>query len=301
MVVYDAGRVMNNFNEAMKKNEIGLLQENVEQLLKIFADGSFHQEYEALHDLFQTGAKRIEAWMSQLDLENDERAYKAFACSAFWSVKVISDKLYQKSLAEEKKEQIYEEAKALRKSKYFYPILELLEENGELSQKAIAQRLGISTNTLSNFLRRTKEYGLWDYVCYGKYHYYHLTNIGKAYLQVAQQKKLRESDKIAEILRYYTSCLADEMEKAVPSIDHIVHNVNEEFGKGQVVFGNEADKLAIRRAIKKACDNAGRREQVWMRMGVGYSRYRSLELMADDIEESYFLEAEIERLLGGKD
>ena len=49
----------------------------------------------------------------------------------------------------------------LFRSKYLIPVLELLSQNRMMTQHRIAEQLNISSQNLSNFFRRTKDFGFW--------------------------------------------------------------------------------------------------------------------------------------------
>ncbi len=253
--------LMKTWESAMQANEVSLLKKNVEQVLKMMADAVFHHGYEELYGLLQSGARQIEAWGNYFGIDENETYCKVFSFSVFWTAKELSEKLYNKCQLEDEKKAAYEEAKVLRSSKYFFPMLKLLEENEELPQGAIAQQLSVSTHALSNFLRRNEKYGLWGWEKYGQSKYYHLTGKGRLYLQVALQRTIQEDGDISQILVYFISCLADELEKPVPDVDNIIHKMNKEFGEKQAVFGNETEKLAIHRGIRRIHSSVKRRER----------------------------------------
>lgn len=180
-------KIITLWDNAMSDNDISSLQKNIDQIIEIITDEVFRQQYKSLYYLFQDGTKKIEAWGNKLKI-NTLEDFKIFAYAVFWMANTMSSSLYKHFLEEEQKNKEYEDAKSLRKSKYLYSVLDLLERNGELPQKAIAKNLSISTNALSNFFRRNKKYGLWDCVTYGKHNYYRLTIQGKNYLESLQKE-----------------------------------------------------------------------------------------------------------------
>lgn len=179
-------KIIKLLDNVMSDNNISSLQKNIDQIIEIITDEVFRQQYKSLYYLFQNDTKKIEAWGNKLKI-NTLEDFKIFAYAVFWMANTMSSSLYKHFLEEEQKNKEYENAKTLRKSKYLYPVLDLLEKNGELPQKAIAENLSISTNALSNFFRRNKKYGLWDCVTYKKRNYYHLTIQGKNYLESLQK------------------------------------------------------------------------------------------------------------------
>lgn len=256
------GELMISWDKAMLENDIPALKKSVEQVIKLMTDGVFKKQYENLYFLFQSGTKRIEAWGNGLNIDAEKIYCKIFTYAIFWMADRMSEGLYNNYLIEDRTKKKFEEVKQLRKSKYFYPMLELLEVNGELPQGAIAKHLSVSTNALSNFLRRNEKYELWNHVKYGKYNYYHLTSQGKDYLALYQKKEIeKDNNSINTVLIFFMNCLADEMGEAAPDIENILHKMNKKFGKEQAVFGSEADKLAMRRTMRKISNTTRRRER----------------------------------------
>lgn len=238
-------------DNAMEASQPANLYQSVEQLMKLMADSIQNQEFENLYFLFQSGAKRIEAWGNRLNIDANENYRKVFFFAAFWTSKKISGKLYDNYLKECDFQKKYEDIKALLNYKNIVPMLELLEMNGELPQGSIAEHLSMSSQALSNFLRRYEKYGLWSHERYGRLNLYRITNDGKNYLLFIQKKKLQDSCSINDILIFFLNCFTDELCKTSPDMENIIHEMNQKFGKSQPIFGNEADKLAIRKSMRK--------------------------------------------------
>lgn len=180
--------IMSELLNSILVNNITELHTSIEQGIKVMTDGIANNQYENLYFLFHNTSDKIEALGNLLDIESNPEYCKVFTYAIFWTMGRISDKLYNCYLLENSIQDKYEEVKLLRKSRYFHQMMALLEKNGELPQGVIAQRLSVSTNTLSNFLRRNEKYGLWEHKRYGKYNYYHLTGQGKDYLYYINNK-----------------------------------------------------------------------------------------------------------------
>lgn len=281
--------IMTAWDKAMQNSSITELQRSVEQVVKVMTEGIFKKQYAELNSLFQGGTERIEAWGNYLEIDLNEEYQKIFTYAVFWTADRISEKLYNSYLIEDKAKKKYEEVKQLRSSKYFYPMLELLAKNGELPQGVIAKRLSISTNALSNFLRRNEKYQLWKHVKYGKYNYYHLTNQGRNYLSLYQKQEIeKENNNINEVLIYFMNCFADEMEQEYPNIENILHKMNIKFGKTQAIFGNGAEKIALRKAVRKSEIGVQRRKK---RKRSDYFAFESMGLTEGEkiYKENYYV------------
>lgn len=289
-----SGEIMVKWDRAMLQGDVSALQNSVEQAVKMVKDGIVSKQYENLYYLFQSGAEKIEAWGNLLDIDSNQDYCKVFTYAIFWMAERISEDIYHNFLMEEEIEQKSQEVKLIRKSKYFYPMLTLLEKSGELPQGAIARNLLVSTNSLSNFLRRNEKYGLWEHIKYGKYNYYHLTDQGKSYLTLYRRKELlKENATINSLFVSFMNCLADEIGESVPSIESIVHRINKKLGNGRAILGSESDKLAIRRVIRKINSYARRREwESSLRYERAYGFYDnavSTGMIIDIDENSYII------------
>lgn len=256
------GEFISKWYGAILGNNMTTLRDSVEQGIKIMIDGIADDQYENLYFLFHSASDKLEALGNLLDIDSNIEHCKVFTYAIFWALDKISDKLYSRYLSESSIQNKYEEVKLLRKSRYFYQLMELLEKNGELPQGALAERLSISTNALSNFLRRNEQYGLWDHKRYGKYNYYYLTGQGKDYLALYRRQELmNNNDSISSILRSFMDYLADEIEAIRPNVENISHKINKQFGNGQVLFGSESDKLAMHKTIRRINCHVRRRER----------------------------------------
>ncbi len=287
--------VMACWDQAMQANQACDLQKNIEQILNILTDSIRDQEYENLYDLFTNGAKRIEAWGNELDFESHADYYRVFSFASFWIAQKISEKLYAIQQKQRESEKKYEELRQLEHARYIPQMLELLETNGELAQGTIAKYLSLSSQALSNLLRRYEHYHFWEYHKYGKYNYYHLTNEGKAYLGTIQQKQIKECSTINHLLLDAIDCFAEQIWKDAPDIDFMIHKINKQLCSTQAVFGNEADKLAIRKSIRKVrMYNRRRERRLNSRNREEDSRFGSVLGLVYDIEERDYCFHDIE-------
>jgi len=252
-VKHEIREMMTSWDRAMEAGDRSALREIVDQVIRIMSDGIYDKRYGDLYFLFQSGAGKIEAWGNLLDIDTEDSGCRIFAYAIFWMAHKMSKELDQRHVSESSANEKYEEISAgIRNTKYLNVLLELLNEHGDLPQNAIAAHLSISSNALSNFLRRNEKYELWDHKKYGKYNYYYLTDQGKKFLSSCQERKIeKDSNNVKQLLLYFLECFADEMEKDFPDVESIVHKVNKKLGGGKAVFGDEADKLAIRKAMRK--------------------------------------------------
>jgi len=160
------------------------------------------------------------------------------------------------------------------------PLLELLEVNGDLPQGTIAKCLSMTTQTLSNFLRRYEKYKFWRCEKYGRHNFYYLTNEGKNYLHTVHKTRYLQQTDLSRILTEMIDCIADECCKPAPDLDAVIHHMNQRFGTSQVVFGNEADKLVIRNSMRKLCFSGRYRERT--------RSHHKNDLSVFDLEEDGF-------------
>ncbi len=253
-------KILNNWDKAMLENQIPIMSRNIEQLIKLMVDGILNQEYKELQDLFQLGGKRIEAWGNQLNIDGNEEYWKVFSYASLWISKKMSERLYnefQKEIAMQKK---YEEVKQLKDSKYIEQVLCSLEKRGDVKKEILAKELSLPVQKLSELLERTEQYKFWNRRNVGNYIYFSITSEGKQYLHVASHKQYQAENNINHIVLFLIDCIVEESCKPYPSTDHIIHKFNTKYGNTQAVFGNEIDKLIIRKSVRKIRNNNRRRE-----------------------------------------
>ena len=72
-------------------------------------------------------------------------------------------------------------------TKYFEPVLEILENNEGISHGQLAQKLGINPNQLSNVMRKIVASGAVQKESVGKSSYYFLTDSAKYFLKTMRE------------------------------------------------------------------------------------------------------------------
>ena len=132
----------------------------------------------------------------------------------------------------------------LFRSKYLIPVLELLSQNRMMTQHRIAEQLNISSQNLSNFFRRTKDFGFWKKNTVAKNSFYIITAQGKKAYRFYQQNNVTTQN-IEQILTTAYSLLKTEMEKNAPDAEHIIHALNTKYGKGRALFHSPELKRQI--------------------------------------------------------
>lgn len=248
------------WNNAMNGCDIQSIQQMANQFVRVVKEGVLSQQFEQMRELLCSNQRQLEAWGNILKLDADLKNYKVFVYAVYWTVERLADELYkaQKSLSQV--DEINARINQLKKSNHFYPILHILAERGEVSQGEIAKYLNISSNALSNFLRRYDKYHLWQHEKYGKYNYYYLTNIGKQYYKVSYGKDVMSNAADMHALTIYTlEAVLKELNVNEPNVDNVFHYINEKLGISQPILGDELEKVIVRKIFRRA--EQKRREQ----------------------------------------
>lgn len=250
--VLNTSELIANWYVSLQEEEASALQKNVDKLLLMVKDEFIHGRYAQLNEMFQLQRKKMEAYGNLLDIDSSVNHRRIFSYAVYWGLDRLTEQMNKALVREQEAKKAYEEAERLRRVKYLYPMLELLDQNGELPQGTIARKLDISSHALSNFLRNNRKYGLWEFEKQGKYNYYHLTKRGSDYLRVHQKENIDTSKEgIQEVLQFFLSCWSEELDQKVPDIENIFHKMNRRFGKTQVVFGGAGEKAAVRKVMHK--------------------------------------------------
>lgn len=259
---YMKGRKMNNYlvrteflaswNEAMKSDNLRNIRKVTDRLIHITLDGILNQQYVQLHELVGNNAKRLEAWRNSLKIDSNLEYQKIYAYTTFMLTANITDKLYREYQDLISTRELEVELKKLGKSVYIYPMLELLARNGEVSQGEIAKYLKISSNSLSNLIRRNEKYGLWNHQKYGKYKYYFLSAQGRRCVEAYHKKQIEASpDDLHSVFAVFLDSILLESNEDIPNSENVLHRINEKIGRSHSIVGNELEKVLIRRILRK--------------------------------------------------
>lgn len=247
-----AADLMENWNQAMNSCDAQMIRKMTQRFVQIVRDGVFGQQYEQMHDLLCSSQRQLEAWGNLLDFDRNTEYYKVFSYTVFWTIDKVAEELYQTYQKKALIENMENQVKQLRKSAYLYPVLQFLAERGEAAQGDIAKHLAISSNSLSNFLRRNEKYNLWQHEKYGKYNYYFLTGTGKKYYKNYYHKEMMTKPlSIQNAMLSLLDSISKELNESSPDVENVFHRVNERLGSSQALTGNELEKAMLRRVFRK--------------------------------------------------
>ncbi|MDE7179339.1 MAG: winged helix-turn-helix domain-containing protein [Lachnospiraceae bacterium] len=245
--------LLEDLNNVMNGGDIQSIQQMANQFVRVVKEGVISQQYEQMHELLCSNQRQLEAWGNLLKLDASLMNYKIYVYAVYWTVERLAEELYQ---AQKKLRQIDEiniKIDQLRKSTHFYPLLQILAEKGEVSQGDIARYLNISSNALSNFLRRNEKYHLWQHEKYGKYNYYYLTNTGKQYYKASYSNNLMSKAPDMHTLTVLTlEAVLKELNVSDPNAENVFHYINEKLGSSQAVLGSEIEKAMVRKIFRRA-------------------------------------------------
>lgn len=245
--------LMENWNAVMNGCDIQTIQQMADRFVQIVKDGVLGQQYEQMYKLLCNNKQQLEAWGNILNIDENPDNYKIFAYAVYWMVERLTEELYQAHEKIKRVDEIDTHIKQLRKSAYFYPILQILTEKGEVSQGEIARHLDISSQSLSNFLRRNEKYKLWKHEKYGKYNYYYLTSTGKQYYKACYDKKIMtKPSNLHSVVISLLEAILQELNENDPNVDMVFHHANEKLGTAQAILGNELEKVMIRKIFRRA-------------------------------------------------
>lgn len=245
--------LIKNWNNVMNGCDIQPIQRMADQFVRVVREGVLGQQFEQMYELLCNNQRQLEAWGNILKLDADVKNYKVFLYAVYWTVEKLADELYEEQKRLLKIDEINTQINQLRRSTHFYPILHLLAERGEVPQGEIAKYLNISSNALSNFLRRNEKYHLWQHEKYGKFNYYYLTSTGKRYYKAFYNKNVMSKAPDIHALTIYTlEALLKELSAPEPDADNLFHYVNEKFGNSQSILGTELEKVIVRKIFRRA-------------------------------------------------
>lgn len=115
--------------------------------------------------------------------------------------------------------------------KYVHNILEILIENGMTTQGNISNRLQIDSHSVSNTMRRVKDYGLWNTRKFGRNVFYSITEKGRIVYRKNKEKGIAKNDVSMNKLVYIVSDkICEQMSEYNPDVNKIVRDINSEMG-----------------------------------------------------------------------
>lgn len=262
--------------------QTGDMGENVNYLMKVSVDAVMTNSVPELWDELKNETKKFEAMYNLLDIEEDDDKRKVYYYSAIRTLIELQNMLNQR--CEEVSLQ-----REYRGYKYIYPILQFLAEYNMISQGELAEKLGISKNALSGFISRTQKFELWTVKRHGKQKYYVMTAKGKsAYKDYLLTEAFQDKDNITEMIIFFVSLLAKEMEKVEPCIDNVIFEMSKKYGKGVSVFSSGMLKRKLSLMFRKR--EVGMRRK-WRKIhendNFWESDYQGADMLYDSDLENY--------------
>ncbi|MBR2950354.1 MAG: MarR family transcriptional regulator [Lachnospiraceae bacterium] len=194
------------FIEICTENRSDKIEAFVVKLKDLFIDSVLNNTVEAISHDYMIDKRRAEAIETLLELE-EEKNQIIYYYSAAKTIAEISVSIAEKSDLKQK-------ISKGNGSERLFQILSVLYENGEVNHKVIAQRLQISTQALSNLIKRYDYLNLWSKNKQSKYCYYVITYEGKAFYREYLKKKILVDDS-EDNLSKFTYLLLDSISKNI--------------------------------------------------------------------------------------
>ncbi|MCI8669520.1 MAG: hypothetical protein HFI34_08390 [Lachnospiraceae bacterium] len=239
------------FNELMRNTvEDERLNEMVERAKDILVSAiENHTVCECVVEL-EVDERRVEALENYLHLLENREYQRVYYYTV---VKTISEIMTE--LAKREKE--YQEYSSVKSYKYLYPVLQLLARNNLMEQKVIAESLNISSQSLSNFFRRTNHLNYWSRKKVGKQSLYIITAQGRKAYRFYKKQDLytEESGQLERILITAFSETAKVIKKGnFNGSDYVLHTLNTRYSKGTDLFNSQMLKHSLDSVFLNARD-----------------------------------------------
>lgn len=224
----------------IKSGSVSNMSDTADNLIRILTDAIINNTIEKTWKVLKSETKKFEALTNYLEIYNSTEKQKVYYFAVMKTVIEINGLLNEKTT-----EQNY--YKKYTNYKYIYPILQQLSITNTLSHGRLAECIGISKNSLSNFFRRTNEFGLWKAEQHGKKHYYTITAKGKrVYKEYALQEIAENNSKYVKVMTDFLDLISSELENRVPKSENVIKSMNEIYGEGMSIFSSDVLKLKLR-------------------------------------------------------
>lgn len=269
------------------------ISRNAEHLMRVFTDAVMKNEIPEVWSSFAGSRDKMESLINYFEIPLYEEKQRIYYFAVIRTVLELGDTL-SVQITEKNLSKVYSNYK------YLYPTLEIMSKSGPLSQGQIAAKLGINSNSLSNFFRRTNRFELWSKEILGRKNYYSITAKGKrAYRAYLQNYALKENDNFEKIILTMLDALAKEMENLVPNIEKVLHMVNGVCNKGTSVFNSEAVNLKLHEVFYSREKGIRKRKlrQIREENEETWSKELTSYIILDSVESSYG-DHEIKKVLG---
>ncbi len=195
--------------------------------------------------------RRVEALENYLHLFENKDYQKVYYYAV---IKTISEVM--KELADNEKQ--YQEYRNIHSYKYLYSVLELLSQNNIMEQKRIAEALNISSQSLSNFFRRTNQFHYWSKKKTGKHSLYIITAQGKKAYRFCKMQSF-DTENVKQLEEILVTAFG-ETAKAIKKRNfngssYVLHALNTKYSKGMDLFHSPMLKQSLDSVFYNAREN----------------------------------------------
>lgn len=187
--------------EAFKRNDLKAIGEYADQLNELLITSIWHNKTETLDFILREAARVRELVESKVCFESLD-----YYCGFLWGIENVVENIIGY------KREFTELDNKIRKHKTLSRILLYLKEQGTVQHKELADYLGKSVSTLSNFFSNNniERLGIIDIDRVGKTTWYALTRLGEEYIEVMRERQEKDLATVNAFQNKQTSGMLSE-------------------------------------------------------------------------------------------
>ncbi|MCI8374464.1 MAG: hypothetical protein HFI29_03365 [Lachnospiraceae bacterium] len=231
-------------SELLKEQNSEKLSALTEKLKDLLVSSIVNHTVSELSPSFSIDERKLEAYENFLGLADNKEYQRVY----YYALMKMTAEIFQEAGTRLAAQEQYH---AIYRYKYMIPVLEQLSQNRMMGHKQLAEHLNISSQSLSNFFRRTKELDFWQKKRCSSSSFYVITAQGKdayRYYQLNVSVKTNPGNAEQLLISAY-SLLNQELQKQAPHSENILHLLNQKHGKGQSLFHSLELKVQINNVI----------------------------------------------------
>lgn len=205
------------------EENIDTKEEYSELLLNYLSDSILTNMTEEFNDNVSSLKYKLEAMSEALDIYNDKKAMNSYFFGIIKTVIELSGKINREKC-------LMRDVNKIERTEYGKNILHLLYEVKTINHGTLAQKMNISTHSLTNFMKRMEDTNLWSKSKYGKYTNYDITPIGEKcyqYMIISNNNQIKTNDhkQYMSYINKIIRLIIEEVASDNPDVNKIAHEM----------------------------------------------------------------------------
>lgn len=220
-------------NKGLLKSEVlvkMVFEENIETkeeyselLLNYLSDSILTNMTEEFDENISSLKYKLEAMSEALDIYNDKKVMNSYFFGIIKTVIELSGKINREKC-------LMKDVYKIERTEHGKNVLHLLYEVKTINHGTLAQKMNISSHSLTNFMKRMEGTNLWRKSKYGKYTNYDITPIGEKcyqYMIISNNNQIKTDDhkQYMSYINKLIRLMIEEVSSDNPDVNKIAHEI----------------------------------------------------------------------------